>query len=146
MLNLVRVWVINICTTVFFITAVQMILPDNKIKKYAKFVLGLILITVILNPIFKCFNKDFNVDAYTSKASKYIDDMKLSSHKAADYKDKNLNSTLRGFALNLKKLSEDKLKEKYPKSSYNVDVKVVYDDKKDKILIKAISVGVKDSF
>nr|WP_307897887.1 stage III sporulation protein AF [Clostridium botulinum] len=30
-----------------------MILPNNSIKKYAKFVLGLILITVVINPIIK---------------------------------------------------------------------------------------------
>ncbi|MCD3297735.1 stage III sporulation protein AF, partial [Clostridium botulinum] len=50
MIQSIRQWVISIATAIFFITAVEMILPNNSIKKYAKFVLGLILITVVINP------------------------------------------------------------------------------------------------
>ncbi|WP_202127898.1 stage III sporulation protein AF [Clostridium sp. C2-6-12] len=43
--------VITLVTMLVFISAVEIITPDNKMKKYIKFILGLILISVILNPI-----------------------------------------------------------------------------------------------
>ena len=49
-------FVITLVTTMILITAVELIAPDNSMKKYLKFVLGLILIVVILNPILKFFN------------------------------------------------------------------------------------------
>ena len=38
-----------------FMTAIEIIAPDNSMKKYIKFVLGLILISVMINPIIKFF-------------------------------------------------------------------------------------------
>ena len=70
MIELLKVWVTNITIAIFFITAVEMILPDNNMKKYAKFVLGLMLIVVIINPIIKIFDKDFDLNSYSSKATK----------------------------------------------------------------------------
>jgi len=43
--------VITLVTILIFISAVELISPNNKMKKYIQFVLGLILVTVILNPI-----------------------------------------------------------------------------------------------
>ncbi len=43
-------FVITLVTVLIFMSAVEMIAP-SKMKKYIKFVLGLILITIILNPI-----------------------------------------------------------------------------------------------
>lgn len=43
--------VITLVTMLIFISAVELIVPDNKMKKYIKFILGLILISTILNPI-----------------------------------------------------------------------------------------------
>ena len=53
----VKTFVVNLVTTLIFISAIELICPDNKMKKYIKFVLGLILIAVILNPIITFFTK-----------------------------------------------------------------------------------------
>ena len=55
-------WIITICVAIFFTTAVQMILPDNSLKKYCNFVLGLIVFVVILGPIVKIFNEDLQIN------------------------------------------------------------------------------------
>ncbi|WML35311.1 stage III sporulation protein AF [Clostridium sp. OS1-26] len=73
MLQALREWLIGICTAVFFITAVEIILPDNSLKKYAKFVLGLILITVFINPLIKVFDRNFDINTYTSNAIQSFD-------------------------------------------------------------------------
>lgn len=143
MLQTLREWLITICTAVFFITAVEMILPDNTLKKYAKFVLGLILITVFINPIIKIFDSNFDLNVYTANAIKNFDENKaISDFK--EYKENNINNTLEVFKLNLQTNCEKKLKEKYPQSSYKVEVEATYDNENDNLAIKDIKVGVKE--
>ncbi|MGL4772644.1 MAG: stage III sporulation protein AF [Clostridium sp.] len=47
----IETFVITLVTTLIFMTAIELIVPDNSFKKYIKFVLGLILIAVLINPI-----------------------------------------------------------------------------------------------
>lgn len=49
-------FVITLTTISVFIVAVELLLPDNKLKKYQEFVLSLIVLAVILTPIIKIFN------------------------------------------------------------------------------------------
>ncbi|MBC2580325.1 stage III sporulation protein AF [Clostridium sp. DJ247] len=143
MLQILKDWLISICTAIFFITAVEIILPDNSMKKYAKFVLGLILITVFINPIIKIFDRNFDISTYVNSAVASSDKKKLQDD-FQKYKEKNISSTLEVFKLNLQTSCEKKLKEKYPESNYKVQVEASYDNKNDKLLINDIKVGVKD--
>ena len=143
MLQTLREWLIGICTAIFFITAVEIILPDNSMKKYAKFVFGLILITIFINPLIKIFDRKFDINTYTSNAIKSFD-MKKTENDFQKYKEKNIDSTVEVFKLNLQSSCEKKLKEKYPESNYKVQVDVVYDDKNSNVIIKDMKVGVKD--
>lgn len=143
MIQTLREWLINICIAVFFITAVEMILPDNSLKKYAKFVLGLILITVFINPIIKVFDRNFDINTYTANVVENFDKEKTESD-FKEYKEKNIKSTLEVFKLNLQANCEKKLKEKYPGDNYKVRVEVDYDSEEDKLTIKDVNVGVKD--
>lgn len=143
MLQTLREWLISICTAVFFITAVEIILPDNSMKKYAKFVLGLILITVFINPIIKLFDRNFDINTYTTSVVENFD-KKKTENEFKQYKEKNLSSTLEVFKLNLQTSCEKKLKEKYPDSNYKVQVDASYDGENDKLIIKDIKVGVKE--
>ena len=143
MIASIKQWIVSICTAIFFITAVEMILPNNSMKKYAKFVLGLILITVILNPIIKLFNRSFNFEGYINSASQYIDE-KQYKNNYGKYKTETIDNTSEVFAKNLEKVCNKKLKDKYPKDNYNVKVKVLYDDVKEKFDIQEVNVGVKE--
>lgn len=147
MLDGIRNWVITICCTLFFITAVEMILPNNSMKKYAKFVLGLILITVIINPVIKIFNGDFNAAIYTSNLVNSMDDNNLKS-TIQRYKDENINNTLNNFKENLKFSCEKSLKEKFPKEKFQVTIDASFDKKSELFKLKAVEVrtriGIKD--
>lgn len=136
-------WILNICTAVFFITAVEMILPNNDFKKYAKFVLGIILITVFLNPIIKIFDSNFNIAIYSDSFSNIISNKEY-SNSLQEYKDKNIVETLKVFEENLKLDCEKKLKEKYPQDSFNVSVNAFYNDKKENYEVKSIKIGIKE--
>ena len=143
MIGELRNWIISICTAVIFITAVEMIMPNNSFKKYAKFALGLILITILVNPIIKIFDKEFNIDEYTNKAIKYMDDKDYEKNYSK-YKDNSMSKTMDTFKLNLEKVVEDKLKEHFPSNSYKIEAAVAYDNETDSVNIKSIKVGVKD--
>ncbi|MBO0523791.1 stage III sporulation protein AF [Clostridium botulinum] len=142
MLQWLKEWITNIAVAVFFITAIEMLLPKNNIKKYGKFVLGLILITVILNPIIKIFNKDYNISQYADKATASFNNAEY-KNDFDKYKKKNREETLNNFKANLQNQTKKKLEEKFPENKYEVNVEITYDEEKDNLQIKSIDVGVK---
>ncbi|AUM95708.1 TPA: stage III sporulation protein AF [Clostridium botulinum] len=142
MLQWLKEWITNIAVAVFFITAIEMLLPKNNIKKYGKFVLGLILITVILNPIIKIFNKDYNISQYADKATASFNNAEY-KNDFDKYKKKNREETLNNFKANLENQTKKKLEEKFPENKYEVSVEIAYDEEKDNLQIKSMDVGVK---
>ncbi|ACQ55222.1 stage III sporulation protein AF [Clostridium botulinum] len=142
MLQWLKEWITNIAVAVFFITAIEMLLPKNNIKKYGKFVLGLILITVILNPIIKIFNKDYNISQYVEKATASFNNVDYKSD-FDKYKKKNREETLNNFKANLQNQTKKKLEEKFPENKYEINVEIAYDEEKDNLEIKSMDVGVK---
>ena len=50
-MEILKDWISDICVSILFMTAVELVLPENSIKKYSKFVLGLIFIVVVINHI-----------------------------------------------------------------------------------------------
>ncbi|KGO14997.1 stage III sporulation protein AF [Clostridium botulinum] len=142
MLQWLKEWITNIAVAVFFITAIEMLLPKNNIKKYGKFVLGLILITVILNPIIKIFNKDYNISQYVEKATASFNNVDY-KNDFDKYKKKNREETLNNFKANLQNQTKKKLEEKFPENKYEINVEIAYDEEKDNLEIKSMDVGVK---
>ncbi|NFE31297.1 stage III sporulation protein AF [Clostridium botulinum] len=142
MLQWLKEWITNIAVAVFFITAIEMLLPKNNIKKYGKFVLGLILITVILNPIIKIFNKDYNISQYVEKATASFNNVDYKSD-FDKYKKKNREETLNNFKANLQNQTKKKLEEKFPENKYEINVEIAYDEEKDNLEIKSMDEGVK---
>lgn len=143
MIDTLKVWVTNITIAIFFITAIEMILPDNNMKKYAKFVLGLMLIVVIINPIIKIFNKDFNFSSYSNKATSYMESTTAVTD-VKKYKEINLVNTTNNFKENLEKQCITNLDEAYPEQQYNADIEIIYDDKNGVFNIKKVEIGIVD--
>lgn len=136
-------WIITICTAVVFITAVEMILPDNKMKSYGKFVMGLILMTVIMTPIIKLLNKNINIDEYINKAEKSL---KVDNYKSSveNYKRKDEENTKNQFKENLETTCTKLLKDKFPDADYSAEVEITEDNNSQMLIIKSISIGVKE--
>ncbi|WP_297519095.1 stage III sporulation protein AF [uncultured Clostridium sp.] len=57
-MDYLKEFVITLTTVSIFIVAVELILPDNSLKKYQNFILSLIMLAVMLTPIIKIFNSD----------------------------------------------------------------------------------------
>lgn len=138
-----KAWIINISSVVLFITAVEMILPDNSLKKYSKFVLGLILISVLINPVLKIFDKKFDINVYSNNISKAMDEEEYKNN-IQEYKDKALENTINTFQANLEGIIGEKIKENFSDINTKIDVKAEFDSKKNKFDIKSIDIGIKD--
>ncbi|KAJ51483.1 stage III sporulation protein AF [Clostridium tetanomorphum] len=143
MIETLRAWIVNISTVVLFITAVEMLLPDNSLKKYSKFVLGLILITVLINPLIKIFNKNFDINIYSNNISKSIDEESY-KNDLKEYKEKSVENTIKTFEANLEKIVEEKIKDRFEGINSKVQVKAEYSEEDNKFNIKNVNIGIKD--
>jgi stage III sporulation protein AF len=143
LIEALKTWIVNITIAVFFTSAVEMILPDNDMKKYAKFVLGLLLIVVIITPLIKVFDKNFDFYSYSNKAISYVNtnstDMDLKK-----YKDINILNTTENFKKNLESECIMNLEEVYPENKYDADVEIIYDDKSGVFNINKVEIGIID--
>ncbi|MBU5482945.1 stage III sporulation protein AF [Clostridium sp. MSJ-11] len=143
MIDILKEWIINIASLILFITAVEMLLPDNSLKKYSKFVLGLILMTVLINPIIKIFNKNFNISVYSQNISRVIyDEEKVDSIEK--YKEESLKNTIKNFETNLEQIIGDKLKDEFKVLNTKIEIQAEYSDEDNNFNIKDIKIGIKD--
>lgn len=108
MIEFFKQWLTTVVVTVMFIVLVDMILPENNLKKYTKLVTGLIVIVTILTPVFKLFDKNENIETYINQ---YAD--KISSQEYVDVngdaQKKFENETVKVFKENLKKQIEQEI-------------------------------------
>ncbi|OPF51592.1 stage III sporulation protein AF [Clostridium baratii] len=134
-------FVITLVTTMILITAVELIAPDNSMKKYLKFVLGLILIVVILNPILKFFNVGENelknsISSYEKnlKEKESDNDINVDSNKLREESFKN----------NFNKNCENMLKNEFKDMEFKCEVDCNVDFKGVKFDISSINVYIKE--
>jgi stage III sporulation protein AF len=64
MIAAIKEWIIGIVVTIIFMSIVDLVLPDNSFKKYAKIATGLIVIIAILSPVFKLFKGGISIERY----------------------------------------------------------------------------------
>ena len=141
MIEALKAWIVNITIAVFFTTAVEMILPDNNMRKYAKFVLGLLLIVVIITPLIKVFDKNFDFYSYSNKAISYLDN-NTTDRDIKKYKNSNIVNTIENFKKNLEKECITNLEETYPENKYNASIEIIYDDKSGIFNISKVEIGI----
>lgn len=134
-------FVITLVTTMILITAVELIVPDNSMKKYLKFVLGLILIVVILNPILKFFNVGENelknsISSYEKnlKEKESDNDINVDSNKLREESFKN----------NFNRNCENILKNEFKDMEFKCEVDCNVDFKGVKFDISSINVYIKE--
>lgn len=61
-MNSLSEWVRNLVVLVFVISAAQLLVPTNNMRPYVRFVLGLVIISVLLTSIFELSAADFRFD------------------------------------------------------------------------------------
>lgn len=141
-MEVLKEFVVCLVTTIIFITAIELVGPDNEMKKYLKFVLGLILVAVILNPVIDFLTKGEGylskaVDSYTNKISGEIkENSKDTSKQNNDMRKKN-------FKENFDKNCESALNKKFEDYTFESDVECDADFVNMSIDVKSLKIYAK---
>ena len=114
----IKSFIETLVTIIILFSAIELISPNNSMKKYIKFVLGLILIVVMLNPIIDFFTEGKDKIVSTIKEYEGIlsTDTETSSDVAAS------NEVEDVFIENLNKNSATELAEKFPDYKFVCDI------------------------
>ena len=140
-MELIKGFVVTLVTTLIFITAVEIIGPDNSMKKYLKFVMGLILISVILNPIISFFTNGESI--ITSAIDKYENDIfKESDDNEEESESGSLKQT--SFKENFNRNCVNLLSKEYKNMDFKCDIDCNVDFQNPNLVINEVKVGVKD--
>lgn len=144
--------VTTLVTILIFISAVELVTPNNKMKKYIKFILGLILITVILNPILKFVSK--GQESFSKGISEYEQAFSQSQNKT----NMDLNNALDGgqigenenstrekaFIKNFNKNCDSLLKNQYKDMIFKSEIDCNVDFLNMSLNINKLRIGVSD--
>lgn len=138
-------FVITLVTVLIFMSAVEMIAP-SKMKKYIKFVLGLILITIILNPILQIVEggeKNFTdvINNYEQAFSKDRDTANFDSINTLS-KSNTDDERKKAFVANFNKNCDNILKNNFKDMNFKSEVDCDVDFTKVAINIKKLRIGV----
>lgn len=133
-------FIITLVIMMIFITAVEIIAPDNSMKKYIKFVLGLILVSVMLNPIIDFFTHGEQniieaVETYENML--YMGSKDEIEKSTSD--DKN-----EAFKNNLDKNCDSLLKNEFSGKTFKSNIQCTLDMENMTYTIDKLEVGVKD--
>ncbi|OSA90531.1 UNVERIFIED_ORG: stage III sporulation protein AF [Clostridium botulinum] len=144
-MNLLKELVTTLVTALIFITAIELISPNNGMKKYLKFILGLVLITIILNPIVKIISSGQNniydsISNYEDVFSNYQNQIKSSEEN--ELKDGDLRK--QAFEENFNKNCESVLKSQYSNKKFKSDVECTVNFNSMIFDIKKIKVGISE--
>ena len=137
----IKNFIIALVTTILFITAVEIIAPDKPIKKYIKFVLNLILVSVLLNLIVYLFTK--GEEEIIGSIKKY-EQILSQGTTSSDTKVINDNRE-EAFKENLNKNCEMLLQEKFSDKKFECNVICTIDLENMTYNIEKVNVGVKDN-
>ena len=121
-------WVSNIIIFVLLATVIDMLLPNSALQKYAKMVIGLLLIAIIITPILGLFNKDFD-EILSAATSEFEDQKKKDLGNLTEMKKKEIQATqgayiLKQMAVDLQAEVEEELMVDYNMKISSIDVGV----------------------
>jgi stage III sporulation protein AF len=120
MISFLKGWITTIVTLIIFLTLAELILPENSMKKYSKFVIGAIVIINILMPVFKLFDKSFNLESSISLYEKKYEPILNNSENAVSLQNRMQEVTIDEFK---EKLKENIEKDVYKNTGKKITVK-----------------------
>lgn len=137
----IKGFVITLVTMLILISAIELISPENSMKKYIRFVLGCILIAVMISPLINFLGD--GEELLVSKIDSYLSMPKEETEVSSSFeesKDTRSEAVLNNIEDNLNRL----LKEQYSDSDFKVKIQGNIDMDNIEYSIEKIEVGVKE--
>ncbi len=116
-------WITNIIVFILLAVVIDLLLPNSSMQKYAKMVISLLLIIVIINPIFKIFSKDMNEilsDFQLQAASEDGNGKNLIEFQKKEIQASQRAYILKQMAVQMKTMAEEELVQKYDVKIENI--------------------------
>lgn len=135
-------FIITLVATMIFMTSIEIIAPDNSMKKYIKFVLGLILISVMINPIIKFFTG--GEQEVINRIKRYEDMLNLGITNEGESKEV-IEKQKEAFKSNLNSNCDNLLKEKFSDKNFKSDIKCNINLSDMTYSIDSLEVGVREN-
>ena len=120
-MEFLKSFVITLVSTIVFMTIIEIISPDNNMKKYIKFVLGLVLIAILIDPILIFFNRGEEI---LKGIVLDYNDYFFNNKETGEEKKSNIDAIKNGFEINLNENCNNILKNKYPNYNFQCESKV----------------------
>lgn len=142
--------VITLVTMLIFISAVELVSPNNKMKKYIKFILGLLLVTVILNPILQLIsNGEKNIvdgiKGYEKIISQNENKTDLDSINTLKSNEDKEDDRKKAFINNFNKNCDNLLKNKFKDMTFKSEIECDVDFTNVTLNVKKLRIGITDS-
>lgn len=135
-------FIITLVATMIFMTSIEIIAPDNSMKKYIKFVLGLILISVMINPIIKFFTG--GEQEVINRIKRYEDMLNLGVTNEGESKEV-IEKQKEAFKSNLNSNCDNLLKETFSDKNFKSDIKCNINLSDMTYSIDSLEVGVREN-
>lgn len=126
MIGFIKSWIIQILVTVIFMVLVDMILPNNNFKKYAKLATGLIVVITIITPVLKLFDRGIDVEEAISNYIVEFQDKESNIDKNQIEQETN-KKTVEAFKEKLKGAIEQSIYNKTGEKYNIMDITIVED-------------------
>jgi stage III sporulation protein AF len=109
-------WITNIIVFILLAVIIDLLLPNSSMQKYAKMVISLLLIMVIINPIFKIFSADMNellAEVQLGDSSQENDTKNLIDLQKNEIQASQRAYILEQMAVQMKTMANEELVQKY---------------------------------
>lgn len=117
-------WITNIIVFILLAVVIDLLLPNSSMQKYAKMVISLLLIIVIINPIFKIFSTDMNDVLAEFNLQAVSEDE--NGKNLIEFQKKEIQASQRAYileqmAVQLKNIAEPELKDAFAAEIANIE-------------------------
>jgi len=117
MLAFLTEWITNIIVFILLAVIIDLLLPNSTMQKYAKMVISLLLIIVIINPIFRIFTTDMN-DVLEQFQVNNSASTETDIKNSMEFQKKEIQASQRAYileqmAVQMKTMAEEELVQRY---------------------------------
>lgn len=142
-MEFIRQWIIQIAYIAVLSIIFELLIPSSSLKKYARVVIGLIIMITIINPIINFIKGDFNFDAMVFKNNYYMNNSDIESLSKEAERQRDMLIT-KEYKMRLIEQIKSRIQNTYEVEDVNIAVNIVEDiNSKDFGKINSIYISFK---
>lgn len=136
-------WIYTIVVIIVFVTFIEMLMPNSSMKKYSKLILGVLVMTIILQPLFSLVNKNFSLSADSLKFENQLNSSYI-KEQSTSYSEKQNIEITKQYKQNIEKQIGQYVKKEIGEKDIEVTVQIIEDmESEDYGEIKKIYLNIK---